>query len=382
MRNSAWRLPWRNEMVPHAVIDVVRDCNITCRACINIKSAIPPKSLKVVESELDKLLKLRRLSSVSIFGGEVSMHPHLFEIIKAARSHGIEVELLSNGLEVDEQMCARLKEAGLTIIYFHIERGQRRRDLPEEHTSRDINRLRLEKATIAAQTGLDVGMTVTAYPTEREDVRDTIDLVLRTPEINYLLITLYRDTSGIESLRGNIDDGFSGIGTPPPKETRQSSREIAKWMREEFGFEPFGFMGTNLDSEDPRWLSYLVGAVYNKDGSHYVAHVTPSLLEKGALAFSRLLKGRYPMYLEQNPEQFRRQLILNGMLGGTRTSAHELAERARVPGARLTAKRLLYQNLAELTADGRLVYCRWCPDAVLKGGSLVPVCVADRVTSE
>ena len=63
---------------------------------------------------------------------------------------------------------------------------------------------------MAGKEGLDVGLTTTAYPGETDDnVRDIISLTLQTPEINYLLITLFRDNSGVKSLHGDIVAGFS-----------------------------------------------------------------------------------------------------------------------------------------------------------------------------
>ena len=52
------------------------------------------------------------------------------------------------------------------------------------------------------------------------------------------------------------------------------------------------------------------------------------------------------------------------------------------PGARLSAKRLLFQWPATLDQLGRVVHCQCCPDAVLKDGRLVPLCISDRVTTK
>ena len=379
MSVKAWKLPWKGHMVPHAVLDVLRECNISCRACYNAPGPTAPKTVAEVRAELETLLRMRRLSSVSILGGEVTLHPDLCGLVRMARDKGLHVELITNGLHVDESTCRDLKDAGLTVIYFHIERGQERPDLPAAHTSADLSALRLEKATMAMRAGLDVGLTVTAYPGERYDVRDVVRLTLDTPGINYLLVTLFRDNAGITSLQGNILSGFSGTGTPPDAVTRQNGDELAAWMKNEFGFDPFGCMESNLDADDPRWLSYLVGTVHGADDACYAEHVRPSLLEKFSMLLYRLA-GRYPMYLEQNADRFSKQLVLNGLLGGRRASNMALVKRAREPGARLSAKRLLFQNPAELTADGRVIHCKWCPDAILKGGTLVPVCIADHVS--
>lgn len=376
---KAWQLPWQEEMVPHAVLDILRECNISCRACYNTGKSELSKSLVQIGDELDALLKLRRLSSVSILGGEVTLHPQLCEIVRMVRARGLGVELITNGLKVERKTCRQLKEAGLNVIYYHIERGQKRGDLCEPHSADDINKLRLAKAAIAGEEGLDVGLTVTAYPGEMDDLHDAVSLTLETPEINYLLVTLFRDHSGVTSLRGNILSGFFGTGTPPDAFGLQNNTFFAKWLNQEFGIEPFGCMGSNLDLEDPRWMSYLVGTVYGKNGEFHFEYIRPSLLEKFAMMLYRIA-GRYPMYIEQNADRFRRQLVLNGLLGGRRRTNMELVRKAGKAGARLSAKRLLFQNPAELTADGRLIHCKWCPDAVLKAGSLVPVCIADHVS--
>ncbi len=379
MTVRAWQLPWQDEMVPHAVLDVLRECNISCRACYNTSKPEAPKTLVQISEELEALLQLRRLSSVSILGGEVTLHPQLCEIVRIVKEKGLGVELITNGFKVERETCRELKAAGLNVIYFHIERGQKRPDLPEIHSAGDLNKLRLEKAVMAGREGLDVGLTVTAYPGEFDDLRDIISLTIKTPEINYLLVTLFRDNSGVKSLRGNIFSGFSGTGTPPDASGLQNNNYFAKWLKNEFCIEPFGCMGSNLDIEDPRWLSYLVGTVYERNGEFHFVYIQPSMLEKFAMVLYRIA-GRYPMYIEQNEDRFRRHLVLNGLLGGRRRSNMELVRKAGKVGARLTAKRLLFQNPAELTADGRLIHCKWCPDAVLKSGSLVPVCIADHVS--
>jgi hypothetical protein len=338
-----------------------------------------PKVLRGITDELDALLTLRRLSSVSILGGEVTLHPQLCDIVRMIRKKNLCVEIMTNGLNVDSLACRQLKDAGLNLIFFHIERGQTRSDLPQNYSGKDLNALRAEKAAMAGEAGLDVGLTMTAYPNELDDLRDVMALTLRTPEINYLLITLFRDNSGIASLQGDIVSGFSGTGSPPEEPTLQSNVFFADWMTEEYGLEPFACMGSSLDPADPRWLSYLVGTVYDADGKHHAASVKPSLLERVAMLLFRL-SGRYPMYLEQNPGRFCRQLALNGLLGGCRRSNMELVRRYRTPNARLTTKRLLFQNPAELTSDGCLIHCKWCPDAVLKRGGLVPVCISDHIT--
>lgn len=374
-----WHLPWRGRMVPHGVLDILRECNISCRACYNEVPPTSPKPLGEVREELEALMKLRRLSSVSIVGGEVTLHPQLNDIVRMVHEHGIRTELLTNGLGIDKSVCRELRSAGLDILCFHIERGQKRPDLPVDHSGEDLNALRRDKAALAAAEGLDVGLTMTAYPSEFSDVQDIVSLTLRSPDIHYLLVTLMRDNSGVNYLHGDIVRGFIGSGAPPSEVAVQNGAFVIDRMKRVFEFEPFAYLGSNLDRDDPRWLSYLIGVVDGPDGLVLVAHVRHSLLEKACMVGYRLA-GRYPMYLVPNEKLFWKHLFFNGLLGGRLASNMALVRAARKPGARLEAKRILFQNLAELTADGRLIHCHWCPDAVLKNGSLVPVCISDMVT--
>lgn len=379
MSKKTWQLPWQGKMVPHAVLDVIRGCNIRCRRCFNIDQPLNPKPLKQIEEELDTLLTLRRLSSVSLLGGEVTLHPQLEDIVRLVKRKGLHSELFTNGLDIDAERCKRLKDAGLSIIWFHIEKGQKRSDLKDPSSTEEVARLRCEKAIMAGREGLDVGLSVTAFPGERADLRDVISLALKMPEITYVLVTLFRDHSNIRSLSGNILTGFSGTGSPPDPSTKQNNRDIAEWMKEQFNLEPFACLGSNLDNDDPRWLSYLIATLHGADESLSFHHLRPSLLEKTMMLAYRA-RGRYPMYMEQNAERFRKQLVLNGLLGGHHQANKTIVQRAKEPGVQLRAKRFLFQNPAELTEDGKVLHCKWCPDVVLKNGGLVPVCITDYVS--
>lgn len=377
MRFNAWKLPWQNEMVPHAVLDILRGCNISCRACYNVNPPVQMKSLKEIEEELDGLLRYRRLSSVSIVGGEVALHPNLADIIAMVRAKGLRTELVSNGFAIDTHMMKTLADAGLDIIYFHIERGQKRSDLPGNQSFDDINRLRREKASLAASFGVDVGLTLTIYPGEIEELQNTVSFFLATPEINYILITLFRNTESIESLKGDI---FSGLyGTGKPDKDGRDMKEVAFWFENNMRVKPFAYVGSNLDQNDPRWLSYLVGVVYESDKNHHYHYLQASVLEKLIMFFYKAVVKRYPMYMEQNEVVFRRQLLLNGLLTANYKPLSGLFKRSKKKDTKLRAKRILIQNPAELDESGKLIHCSCCPDAVLKNGTLVPVCIADKV---
>ena len=378
---KVWRLPWRGKMVPHATLDITRKCNISCRACYNSSQENIHKPITQIRIELNLLKAKRNLASVVLLGGEPTLHPKIYEIISMINNDGLEVELFSNGFGVDAEMCKKMKKAGLTTLFFHIEPGQQRPDFSENGSYEEINDMRQEKSRMAATAGLTAGLTVTAYPDKLDAVINAINLTLETKEISYLLITLSRDNSYVQSLYGDIEKGFFGLGHSSI-EKALTNKNMAELLNKEFGFEPFAFLGSNRNPNDPRWLSYLIGAVYKNGHLSNYASLKVSLLEKVAMLFYKYIKRKYPMHMSQNPEKFIKQLKLNALLGGDKKANHLLLESANSVDSEIYTKRVFFQHLAELNKNGEFTHCDWCPDAVLKNGNLVPICIADKEKDE
>ncbi len=373
-----WRLPWRGKMVPHATLDITRECNVSCESCYNLpwKGDIH-KPLEQIKRELAILKRNRNLASVALLGGEPTTHPKLYDIIEMVHGEGLEVEILSNGLLVNSEMCGNMKKSGLTTIFFHIEPGQKRRDLPRNASHGDINDLRREKIKTASAAGITAGLVLTVYPEREADLKDAVTLAVQLPELSYLMVTLYRDDSVVESLYGDINNGFYATGKKGSG-NGLTNMEMARLMKDEFNFEPFAFLGSNINPEDPRWLSYLVGVVYENGKMAVSASLKASLLEKTAMLLFRFMKRKYPMHMPQNPKKFINQLTLNALLGGNREANHALLDAAKKDGSEIRTKRIFFQHLAELDEKGEFTHCDWCPDALVKNGNLVPICIADR----
>jgi hypothetical protein len=378
--HHAWALPWDMQSVPHAVIDVIRGCNVTCRTCCN-DPVTEIKPVAQVEAELDELCRLRTISSIALMGGEVLMHPQLHEIVRLVKGRGLHVEVCTNGLLLDDATAAGLVEAGADVVYLHIEQGQTRPDLPPDAGPSEVAALRAEKAALSAKHGLDVGLSMTAFSEGSEEVRDLVRFTLESTTVNWLLVTLYRDVHGLVRVDGDLYDGMTGQCQGDLERYRArylSNVEVAAQMQESFGLQPFGKLGSNRDPDDPRWLSYMVGTSHDQGDEVVYAGMVPSLFERGVLWLARRISGRYPMYQAQGNLQLRVQFLLNALLGGHLLG--NLGFLLRTLGSRtLRAKRLLFQNPAALDADGQMVHCSCCPDAVLKDGRLIPVCIADRV---
>ena len=414
MRNFGWRLPWNDADVPHGLLDILRGCNISCRACYNTQPS-RLKSLAEVQQELAVLKRHRRLDSVSLIGGEPTLHPQLAQIVRMIKAEGVSVEIFTNGLLLDPTMLAELKAAGTDLIFLHIDRHQDRPDLLRtgedeprglSQFSSDENgtvpfpkakvvdspvpdprpdalrRLRVEKAAAIAAAGMEVGLTLTAYHDALEEIDEAVDLMLNSPTVDYLLVTLVRDVPAMGEIRGDLSGGMrfaAADGAPPLAPGPLTNEVMFDRLRERFGLLPFAYLGSNVDAGDPRWLSYLAGAAIAEGSPGTWAGLRASLAEKTFLKIFRRVSGRYPFYVRQSSGRFRLQLLLGALSGGyLRRNLRLIARSLRRDGT-LRAKRLLFQNPAEVRSDGLVVHCAHCPDATVRYGRLVPVCIVNRV---
>lgn len=379
MKKAPMQLPWQQHSVPHGLLDILRGCNIKCAACYNTEPN-RLKSLAEIEDELDLMAGLRKLNSVSVIGGEPTLHPQIMEIIRMIRHRGLHVELFSNGLLVDDKAAKAFKEAGIDIVMFHIENGQVRHDLPASYTKQDLWTLRRTKLALAASHNLDPGLTMTAYLERPEEIDEIVTFFINDPHALYLLVTLYHDALAIESIQGNIHDGIQGKLRDPRNANSSWNMDMVQTRMTKLGLSPFAYLGSNLNKTSPRWLSYLVAANHDCNDDHVDwLDLTPSYLEPAFLRLHYLVKRRFPFYQQQHPESLRKQILLNGLLGGRRAKNSAFLNHIRGKQGRLMAKRIVFQLPASVQKDGTVEHCRHCPDAVIKGRQLVPVCISDRV---
>jgi hypothetical protein len=106
------RMPWNHATAPSAMIEVTDACNIACVCCYkNLGEQF--KSLADIERDIDDACRLRPLHTLTISGGEPTLHPDLCAIIERIKRRGLLTFLLTNGVLVDDSLAHRLKCAGL-----------------------------------------------------------------------------------------------------------------------------------------------------------------------------------------------------------------------------------------------------------------------------
>lgn len=379
MNLNAWHLPWGEETVPHALLDIIRGCNITCNACYNTR-AESVKTVSEIELELTTLLSMRRLSSISLIGGEVLLHPALCDIVRLVKSHGLCVQMFTNGVLLDDGRLSQLKAAGLDMVFIHIDGGQTRPDLAPNPSRDQLRQLWEERTLLVARHGIDVGLTMTAFEERLSDVIDMVTYALDSTHVNYLLVTLFRDMDNLAAVHGDLRRGLSGRLIDPEwqRTDNLTNARMARCLDDALKLKPFAFLGSNRRADDPRWLSYLVVSGCKRVTEPLWHSLKASGCEKAFLALTRRATGKYPMYRRQNTFQLMMQLLINGLTGGDFVGNMRFMLKCGWRGGRPGIKRLLFQCPAEVGRDGSVTHCLNCPDAVLRNGKLVPVCIGDR----
>lgn len=99
----------------YAFVDVTNRCNLNCPMCADSVASHnfafdPP--LEHFRKIFEHLHQFDPLPTVALFGGEPTVREDLIEIIKLARSYGLDVRVLTNGLKLaDEEYCRKLVAA-------------------------------------------------------------------------------------------------------------------------------------------------------------------------------------------------------------------------------------------------------------------------------
>lgn len=101
----------RNRRILHEVaLELTYQCNLDCFFCYNDKKkAGKPLSLAQYREVLHDLARMQTLF-LMLTGGEPLLHPHFFEIGQTARDLGFITRVRTNGHNLGQDVCERLKQ--------------------------------------------------------------------------------------------------------------------------------------------------------------------------------------------------------------------------------------------------------------------------------
>jgi len=347
--------------VPHMVLEPTLECNLRCRICYNRERG-HRKTLEQLKAEIGLGMAKRRLETISILGGEPTLHPDLPEIIRHIKSLRLTCEILTNGVRLlapgGGELLDRLKAAGLDRIVFHVDAGQPR--------PRGVEETRRRLAEMAEQRRLFFALSVTVYPETQGTIPALMRGYARYRFFDGVLATLTRDADGL--LR-RADRGA------PRTDLFTEYRALARQL----DIEPANYVPTSLNDEDISWLQYFYFINAETGRTLDLAPRTNRILRR----WLRRLSGREVFGATANPAWFPLtflgtallDVLVRGRLGRLRS----LLRKGGLGAVRFHF--IIIQQGPEFNWERQsFQLCYHCPDATIRGGRLTPVCIADRIS--
>jgi uncharacterized Fe-S cluster-containing radical SAM superfamily protein len=350
--------------VPHAVIEPNYTCNRRCALCYNRYRDIV-KSFDQVAVEVDQALTKRNLETISILGGEPTLHPCLPQIVSYIKSKKLVCQILTNGLVLykDDQnvLLDRLVQAGLDRIVLHVDCGQGI-DQKEMDTMCEALFSKFERRK------LYFALSITLYEENKDVIPGLMKQYARYRYFDGILATLARETSRV--LRSD---------SPPTRmpELKAVYRRIANKLR----IEPSSYLPSNLDDREIRWLIYFY---YMNVNTGATVSISPTLTRLFRRIY-RFITGRHMFAATMKASFFKIWFFI--------TTALELLLRpARIPefihlvnnSALMKDLRFHYivlQSAPQFNPEKQCVeICYHCPDATIRNGRFTPVCLADLIS--
>jgi hypothetical protein len=347
--------------VPHLVIEPNLTCNMQCRNCY-VTQRGHVKTLDEIRAEIDLGLRKRKAETISLLGGEPTLHPDLPAVIRYVKQRGLTCQVLTNGTML-EQRPALLRDmvsAGLDRIVLHADAGQGRCDA-------ELDRFIEAMFDRFDAAGIFFSLALTVYPDNRRAIPILAHRYARYQHFDGILATLAIDTAAASKPTPRRADAATLL---------DEHRAIAF----ELGVEPTTYVPSNLDDASPRWLVYF----YFLNAATGRAFAVSPRIDRVYRSVLRVLRGRYifgaPVRLAGQLPLIAATLVLETALEPAR-----LLEAIRLLALSrwLTSMRLHYlvlQSGPEFNERRNAVeLCYHCPDATVRNGLLTPVCLADII---
>jgi hypothetical protein len=343
---------------PHATIETNRTCNIRCRLCYTLdRSSV--KTLAGIQGEIELALKKRNLQTITLLGGEPTLHPQLPEVVAFIKSQKVKCQILTNGvvfLEDDQdKLLDRLRTSGVDRILLHVDSGQ-------GHVHKDLEAVRNRLFRKLEKKRVHFGLSLTIYEEERGSIPG-----------------LMKNYAGYKYFDGILAVLAGDPAAPQPQIV--SLREEYSSLARQLSVSPSAYIPSSSLDGRIFWLIYY----YFIDAlSGRTLALSPAVLRliKG---FYRLLRGRQLFSFILEPS---RQLPALFCLIGLELFFHpgRVRDIAAFIGSPRLRKAVRFQFIAIQAPPGFdaekncYLICYHCPDATIRNGKLTPVCIADLIS--
>lgn len=346
--------------VPHMTIEPNKTCNIRCAACYSLDRRVV-KPYEQVIREIDEGLAQRNLETISLLGGEPTLHPRIADIVRAVKQRGLVCMLVTNGVTLlaNDALLDGLIEAGVDRFVLHIDAGQ-------EHVHGDVAAARHTLARRLESRRVWFAFALTVQAGNEDALTHVMREYARYRFFDGILSTLALDFEGLFA---------GGVSRYPAAELGRVHRSLT----EDLGIRPASGIPTSVDPDEVGWLMYFY---YLNTATGRTFSLSPAF-NRGLRWVWRALTGRHFFAATMDPRGFLPCLLATALVELV-IAPWRIVElwhllRGSAWTRDLRFHYVVVQVPPHLDEEGRLHVCWQCPDAVMRNGRLIPVCLADQL---
>jgi len=380
-----YRLPWSVTDNASAWLEPTKSCNMACEGCYSVNDPGRHKTFQQVSDDLEIIGRHRKAHVILISGGEPLTHPRIEDIVRLVAAKGYVPILLTNGLAVTPQLLAKLKNAGLKGLNFHVDSRQKRPGWAGKNEL-ELNELRLAYAEMTAGAGgLSCSFHTTVYGDTLKYVPDILDWARRhmgsVHLMTFIAFRAFRETMPAGRFEYHAGGGKVKMpaapddGNDPGSRIDITSREIVREIRrKDPDFEPCCCLGGTGESDALKWLFTLrigeKGGIYGCLG--------PKLIELLQVCH-HMFKGKYCGHTAPRLRAASKWLFPAGLIDKNTALAFLRYFKACLKDPLKLLSPLHTQTVViiqppDILADGRQSMCDACPDMTVWNGRLVWSC--------
>jgi hypothetical protein len=353
------RLQFSLREMPHATIETNRTCNVRCSRCYNLEHE-SIKSISEIRHEIEQVSGMRNLQTITILGGEPTLHPNLAEVVSYIKKKGLLCQILTNVLiflgEGGDQYLDLLIKSGVDRITLHVDLGQR-------HVRGDIEKTRRSLFSMMERSRIHFSLSITIQGEECGAIPAIVRSAAKYRYFDGVLAVLGRDPLDVEHGGPRLENEYASIAGG-------------------LSIEPTSYIPSNLSNQDVRWLIYY----YYINARTGKAVAMPVVVDRWYRVLYRLASSRHLFILTLYPAwttlAFFASVLADIVTGNFRRTGNFL--RCARDSELMRLIRLHYiaiQVPPELDEPSNmLIVCHHCPDATIRNGTLMPVCLADFIS--
>lgn len=347
--------------ISHITIETNQTCNLKCKTCYNLYQD-SVKGIEQIKEEIDLALTRRNIETITLIGGEPTLHPDLVEVISYIKRKKLICQLLTNGVRFikERDLIKKYKLAGLDRVLLHVDIGQ-------NYTAGKINDIIDLHFRLLQGNRIYFALSITVYDENAGIIPRIIRDFAHYSYFDGILATIERDTRSV------FYDTFEGPG--------KDYLEIEyKNISSQLGITPTTYLPSSTGDEEISWLIYFfytnAKSGYCYSASRTINHVFRKLyrLVKGKVFFAATIPSG--LYFINILVSIVSEFLFNPLrLAGLRHLVNS--------SGRLKAIRYHYIVIQDGPyfdkKKNALRLCNHCPDATIRNGKITPVCVADLI---